>query len=513
MRFLPGVGGHATARLLKKLHDDCKYESSCQVELASASDLAQRVAVERILQQHPQMTGTDNDADQVQAPLEKPALALTEPFRAFITAQTASSWALLAMTALAVLAANSALAPHYLDLLHTELRLQLGEAAIVMSLQHWVNDGLMSLFFFLLGLELKRELMVGRLGDRKRAASVMCAAGGGMVAPAIIFLLVADDPTVRSGWAIPVATDTAFAIMLLVLLGDRVPGAARPFLVGLAIVDDLGAIMVIAIGYTSAFNLELLWPVAGVIAVLAILNLVGMRHGLPYFLCGVTLWLLLLQLGVHGTLAGVVVAFAAPVRPAIARGRFMAQVRRQLRRFEDEHDRATSSIMEQPEQQAIAEAVSTVAARATAPLRRWESRLELPISFGIVPLFAFMNAGVVLSAEALATTWDHELGTAIVLALLVGKPVGITAGIGVGQLAGIARLPRGLSWRHIVGLGLLGGVGFTMSLYIATLGFGDGSPLLEISKLNVIAASACAGVLGYAWLRLAGGKARQGATC
>jgi len=461
---------------------------------------------------YPRIRGTDKNVDQVRAPLEKPALALTEPFRAFITAQSASSWALLVMTALAVLAANSALAPHYLGLLHTELRLQLGEAALVMSLQHWVNDGLMALFFFLLGLELKRELMVGRLGELKHAASVMCAAAGGMLVPAAIFLLVADDPTARTGWAIPLATDTAFAIMLLVLLGDRVPSAARAFLVGLAIVDDLGAILVIAIGYTSAFNPGLMWPVAGVIAVLVVLNLVGIRHGLPYFLCGVALWLLLSRLGVHGTLAGVIAAFAAPVRPAIARSSFMSQVRRQLRRFEDEHDRATSSIMEQPEQQAIAEAVSNVAARATAPLRRWESRLELPISFVIVPLFAFMNAGVVFSADAFATTWDHELGPAILLGLLVGKPVGISAGIGAGQLAGIAALPQGLSWRHVVGLGLLGGVGFTMSLYIAILGFGDGSLLLEISKRSVIAASVCAGVLGYAWLRLAGGNSRRCAT-
>lgn len=454
------------------------------------------------------MTDSDKDADRIRAPLEKTARVLAEPFRDFVNAQSASGWALLGATALALIAANSDLAALYFRILQTPLGIRLGTASLAMSLQHWVNDGLMALFFFLLGLELKRELMVGRLGEIRRAAAVMCAAAGGMLLPAALFLLVTSEPVVRSGWAIPLATDTAFAIMMLVLLGKRVPDAARPFLVGLAIVDDLGAILVIALGYSQAFEPAQLWQPGLAVGALAVLNLAGVRNGLPYALCGCVLWLVFTGMGVHGTLAGVMTAFAAPVRPEISRGRFMALVNRQLERFEYKHDRATSSIMEQPEQQEIAETVSRVATRAAAPLRRWETRLDKPISFLVVPLFAFMNAGVALSASALSASWTHELGMGILLGLLIGKPLGIAGGVWAGKLAGIAELPEGLKWRHLVGLGLLGGIGFTMSLYIATLGFGDGSPLLEISKRGVMAASLLAGILGYAWLRRAGAPGR-----
>ena len=409
----------------------------------------------------------------------------------------------MAALLIAVTLANSTLAPMYFEFLHIEFSLSLADSSLAMSLQHWVNDGLMALFFFLLGLELKRELLVGRLSQLGRATSVLCAALGGIAIPAIVFLALGDSAGIRNGWAIPVATDTAFALMILVLLGDRVPATARAFLVGLAIVDDIGAILIIAFAYTTELNTGFLLPAAITVAVLAGMNMVGVRSGLPYLMAGAVLWWLFMQLGLHGTLTGVVVALAAPVRPALPRPTFVELLRRKVRRFEDEHDEETSSILEQPEQHEVAHDVLRVAEKATAPLNRWETRMEKPISFVVMPLFAFMNAGVVLSSDAIQAAWASDLSIAIFFGLLVGKPLGILLGIGLGKILGVASLPTPLTWGHIAGIGLLGGIGFTMSLFIATLSFGEGSALLEIAKQTIIVTSLCAGLLGYAWLRWA----------
>ena len=212
--------------------------------------------------------------------------------------------------------ANSATGDAYFEFLHLDFEIRLDRFSLSMSLQHWINEGLMALFFFLLGLELKREFMVGRLSGVKRATAVLLAAAGGMLVPATLFLLIADAEYIRQGWAIPVATDTAFALSLLALLGSKIPTSARAFLVGLAIVDDLGAILIIALAYTTELNTEYVLPALIALAVLAGLNLVGVRRGLPYLLVGMVLWLLFLKMGLHGTLTGVVVALSAPVRPA-----------------------------------------------------------------------------------------------------------------------------------------------------------------------------------------------------
>ncbi len=443
--------------------------------------------------------------DQVRAPLEKTAKAIADPFRDFIDTQGASGQVLLTATAIAVAFANSPWASAYFDLVHLEFGLSLGVLELQMSLKHWVNDGLMAVFFFLLGLELKRELMVGQLNDLKGAAAVLCAAIGGMVVPALVFLSVAGQSEVQSGWAIPIATDTAFALMILVLLGNQVPRAARAFLVGLAIVDDLGAILVIALGYTSMLEASLLLPVAACTAALAGLNLAGIRGGGAYAITGLLLWILLTGAGLHGTLAGVIVALAAPVRPAISRHRFIDLVVDKLHRFvADDNSRrsqAASNILEQPRQQAIAQDVSRLAVEATAPLARWESRLDTPVSLVVMPTFAFMNAGVVLSGSAVAAAWSSELSHSILLGLTLGKPLGIVGGVAIGAWLGVAALPPTLGPRHLIGLGFLGGIGFTMSLFIATLSFGEGSELLEIAKQSIIATSAFIGVIAYAWLR------------
>lgn len=444
------------------------------------------------------MTKPSSSDDPVKAPLESVAENLAEPFRGFVRAQSASGWVLLTATLLAILLANSPWREHYFALIRAQFGLSLAGAELRMSLQQWVADGLMAAFFFLLGLELKRELLVGQLSELRRAVSVICAAIGGMAVPAVLFFASTFGGAEREAWAIPVATDTAFALMVLVLLGSRVPIAARAFLVGLAIVDDLGAILIITFVYTATLDTLLLWLAVLALAVLAGLNLIGVRKALPYAIVGLLLWWLFLQLGLHGTLAGVVVALAAPVRPAISRRSFVRRLEDRLHEFEETHDSRTDTILEQPQQQKIALDVLRASEKATVPLRRWETYLQTPVSFIVIPAFAFMNAGVVLTG---GLAWTSNLSLGISLGLLIGKPLGILLGIWFGRRLGIADLPESLSWLHVAGIGLLGGIGFTMSLFIATLSFGEGSLALEVAKQSIIGTSLLAGLLGFAWLR------------
>jgi len=442
----------------------------------------------------------DRDPEHTRAPLEETAKVIVEPFRDFVRAQTSSGWTLLAATLLAVFVANSPLGGWYADLRATSLAVSVDDYSLRFSLTHWVNDGLMALFFFVLGLEFKRELLGGQLRAPRRATSVLCAALGGMLVPALVYAVIAA-PEQRIGWAIPMATDTAFALMVLSLLRDRVPPAARSFLVGLAIVDDLGAICVIALGYTGTLDLSLLLPTLACIGALVVLNLAGVRHGAVYGLAGIALWVLFLGIGLHGTLAGVVVAMTAPVRPAIPRRAFAEIVHKRLRSFEAYGTRQRAPLIETPAQERITRDLSHVATAATVPLSRWESRLDNPVSFLVVPVFAFLNAGVVLSGDALLTAAENPLSYAIAIGLLVGKPLGIVGGFAIGRSLGIAMLPSGLGAHQLAGLGLLGGIGFTMSLFIATLSFGAGSDLLETTKQSIILASLLAGAAGYLYLR------------
>lgn len=437
----------------------------------------------------------------IHAPFEARARALSEPMFDFIQAQSSSAWLLLSATAFAVIAANSPLQHWYHELIHTDIGFVVNGNVAALSLKHWVNDGLMAIFFFLLGLELKREVMVGQLKEISDAASVICAAIGGMVVPALLFLLIADSPASQAGWAIPVATDTAFALMILVLLADKVPAAARAFLVGLAIVDDIGAITIIAVAYTDTLNSQWLIPAGLTLAALAVMNRVGIRHGFPYFIAGVILWAEFLMLGLHGTLAGVLVALSAPVRPALSRPAFSQRLRKQTKRFNRAQEASAKDIFEHPEQQLIAEKISKSATRASAPLVRWEHRLEKPVSFLIMPIFAFMNAGFTLPGSDQGLFFATDLGLAILIGLVLGKPVGIVLGVLIGQLIGVASKPAGLSWQQVIGLGLLGGIGFTMSLFIATLSFATEPMLLDIAKQSIVLTSLLTGLLAYFWLR------------
>ena len=447
------------------------------------------------------MSSKDLPDNRIEAPLEKTARVVIDPFIGFIKAQSASGWVLLAATILAIAMANSAWEESYRAFVHLELGVHIDRFTFSKSLQHWVNDGLMSVFFFLLGLELKRELLVGQLNSIRHASGVMCAAIGGIVIPALLFLMTVDSEVLRRGWAMPVATDTAFALTVLLLLGHRIPGSVRAFMVGIAIVDDLAAILIIAFMYTNEIDPQWLIPAAIATAVLVVLNLTGVRHGAAYLAAGIVLWVMFLNLGVHGTMAGVIVAALAPVRPALAREAFLSRLRTRLDRFEDKQDDAADRILEEPEQQAIAADIQRAAEQTMPALNRWETRLEAPVSLLIMPLFALMNAGVVVSESQMHDFLSSKLSLAIPLGLVVGKPVGICIGVWFANTVGLAKLPKHMSMRHVIGVGLVAGIGFTMSIFIATLTFGDGSRMLEMAKQSIILSSFFAGLLGYAWLR------------
>jgi NhaA family Na+:H+ antiporter len=449
------------------------------------------------------MSETGKTSKRIHAPLEQPVRVVIDPFVSFIKAQSASGWVLIVVTILAVMAANSALGAWYQDFLHLDFAIQLGDFRFERSVQHWVNEGFMSLFFFLLSLELKRELLVGQLSSGRRAGSVVCAAIGGITLPAALFLTTANNELVRAGWAIPVATDTAFALTVLVLLGSRVPTSVRAFLVGIAIVDDLAAILIIAFGYTKDLDLQWGMPVITTLISLFALNITGMRHGLAYFLIGIILWYQCLNLGLHGTLAGVMVAALAPVRPVLSREAFLSRIQKRVEGFRRRQFGSTESMLEDPEQQEIAAAIQQDTEQATPALNRWETRLEIPISFLVMPLFAFTNAGIILSPDALRALWASDLSTAVPIGLVFGKPIGIFLAVWLGKLVGLVELPSNMSLRHVFGIGMIAGIGFTMSIFIATLAFGEGTQRLEIAKQCIIFSSICAGILGYAWIFIA----------
>ena len=374
---------------------------------------------------------------------------LTETFKAFFDSERSSAIVLLACTAAALLAANSPLGPGYIAL---------WEAPFAgMSLQHWINDGLMAIFFLLIGLELEREIHSGELSSPRKALLPMVAALGGMAVPAAIhFALNAGTPT-QPGFGIPMATDIALALGVLAILGPRVPTSLRMFVAALAVVDDLGAIIVIAAFYTAELSPGYLLAAVGVwLALFSAGKWLRWNHLAPYLVGGFLLWWLLLMSGVHATLAGVALAFAIPYSS----------------RADDE----------------------------ASPSHRLEHALVKAVPLLILPLFALANTGVVLGSD-----WQAQLGAAnsvgIGLGLVVGKPVGVLAFCAIAMALGLVRLPDGTDWRHLVGAGLLGGIGFTMSIFIASLAFADDAATFDASKLAVFVASLAAGVLGYLWLR------------
>ena len=444
----------------------------------------------------------DTDAGRIRAPWERTFEKILTPFEEFIRRQTTGGRVLMGAAILALILANSGLATAYQHLVHLPASIGIGIWGIEKTLHHWVNDGLMALFFFVVGLELKREMLVGELANPRHAVLPILAALGGMLVPALIYAAFNAGGAGARGWGIPMATDIAFSIGVVALLAGRVPRALITFLVALAIVDDLGAVMVIAVFYTEKLALGWLAGAALVLGTMLLLNLAGVRRTMPYFLLAAVLWYLLLESGIHATLAGVLGAFTVPARPRYDPALFSQRTRALLARFDASY-RPGASILTNEELRAVAQALGNGAIQVQAPLQRLEHLWNLPVAFLVVPVFALFNAGIPLDVGALATTLTHPVTLGVTLGLVFGKFIGITGTVWLALKLGIGELPSGTRLNQIAGVSLLGGIGFTMSIFIAELGFAAHPDELLMAKTGVLIASLFAGFSGYFWLRLA----------
>jgi NhaA family Na+:H+ antiporter len=434
------------------------------------------------------------------APFELVFDRFRTPFEEFVHRTTTAGFLLMAMALLALLLANSALSQLYFHALHTPIGFHIGDWVLEKSFHHWINDGLMALFFFAVGLELKRELLVGELSDPRQALLPILAAMGGMLAPALLYALFNPTGDGAAGWGIPMATDIAFALGVIALLAGRVPKTLITFLVALAIVDDLGAVLVIALFYTEQLSTMLLLVAIGLTVLLVFLNRAGVRSYVPYFLVAVALWLVLLESGVHATLAGVITAFTIPALPRYDSRAFAQQIQDWVSEFNQHHD-ASGNALRNQEQVALLQSLETQIQGVSTPLQRLEHRLHFPVAFVVLPIFALANAGILLSFDGFMTSLTDSVTLGVIAGLMLGKLVGIAGVASLVVTLGWARLPEGVSLSQIIGVALLGGIGFTMSIFIAEIGFVGNDALINQAKLGILIASVLSGVLGYAFLR------------
>ncbi|HJL14113.1 MAG TPA: Na+/H+ antiporter NhaA [Sandaracinaceae bacterium LLY-WYZ-13_1] len=404
---------------------------------------------------------------------------------------------LSAATVAALVWANSPWGALHEALFSTPLRVGLGDLELEKPLLLWVNDGLMGIFFFLVGLEIKRELLAGELNGLRQAALPAIAAVGGMVVPAGLYLLVqAGGPGAR-GWGVPMATDIAFALGALAVLGRRVPAALKVFLTAVAIVDDIGAVLVIAVAYTDTIVLVSLLAGLALFAVAIAANRFDVRSPVLYFLLGTAVWLAFLQSGVHATVAALLMALTIPARTRIDGEGLVREVRAHLARLH-EVGLPSDTRLNTPAQQGVLTAVGETLERSEAPLQRLEHALHPVVTFGVLPLFALANAGVRLDGDPTEVVTD-PIAIGIVVGLVVGKPIGIGGFARAAVALGLADLPEGVRWRHVFGAGALAGIGFTMALFIGSLAFDDPGAVVT-AKLAIVGASVLSAAVGASLL-------------
>jgi NhaA family Na+:H+ antiporter len=429
-------------------------------------------------------------------PLLRFARLAGRPLERFLHVEAASGILLLVAAAVALAWANSPWAGSYVHLWHTPLGVRMGTFTFERTLEWFVNDALMVIFFFVVGMEIRREVHHGELSEWRRAALPAAAALGGMLAPAALYLVFAGAPATRSGWGVPMATDIAFAVGILTLLGKRVPAALRVLLLALAVIDDLGAIVVIAIFYSSGVALSgLLVAALGFGGIFAMQRL-GVRSKLAYVVPSVVAWAGIYASGIHPTIAGVIIGLVTPVRAWLGPDGFVVGVRKEL----DHLVQATPSALSSHELAETLRNVDVARREAMSPAESLIETLHPWVAFGIMPVFALANAGVAVSGGSLdATSW--RVVTAVAIGLIIGKPIGILLASWLTLRLRIGTLPVGMTARHLVVLGVVAGVGFTMALFISQLAFTD-VKLLAAAKIGVLAASGGAAVLGLILGRL-----------
>ena len=417
-------------------------------------------------------------------------------FQRFFRTETVGGLVLLAFGLAALVIANSPLTEAYDHLWELPLILKISDHQLSLTLHEWINDGLMAVFFLLVGLEIKRELLAGELSSVRQAALPIACAIGGMVVPAAIYLMFNFGGSGSHGWGIPMATDIAFALGTLNLIAPRAPIGAKVLLTALAIVDDMGAVLVIAIFYSHAIVWSALAGAAMMLLVLIGLNVIRIRHLWPYLLGGVVLWYFVHASGVHATVAGVALAFTIPTRARINAMEFSQEARSLL----DEFDRTETGdfvVLTSKGQQETMFSLERASETVTAPILRLEHALHNFSAFVVMPLFAFANAGVKIDLSL-----QHaEIGLGVLAGLMFGKPLGIIAAAVIAVKSRIASLPRNVNWTSLFGYACLAGIGFTMSLFIATLAFDD-ADLVDAAKRGIIAGSLVAGVAGAVLLKM-----------
>ena len=416
---------------------------------------------------------------------------------------------LLVAAIVALVLANSSLADAYHQFWEIEIGFSVGSFEFSETLLHWIDDGLMAVFFFVIGLEIKREVLVGELSTARKAALPIIAAIGGMVLPAAIYLAFNMGGEGAQGWGIPMATDIAFALGVLALLGSRVPTSLKLFLTALAIADDIGAILVIAIFYTSSISFGWLGVGVALLLLLVVFNFIGVDEPAPYFIVALIIWFAFLHSGVHATLAGVLVAFTIPAKAKVQSLDFVGWTREKLAEIEDA-DIPGAHVLDDPAQQHYALEIRERARFTSAPLQRLEHAIHPYSNFVVLPLFALANAGVTLVGFDVVELLFEPVTLGIFFGLLAGKTIGVAGMAWLAVKLRLADLPAQIRWSHVIGTGMLGGIGFTMSLFISNLAF-RGTLLRAEAKLGILVTSLVAGVVGYLFLRYVAPPAEEDA--
>ncbi len=429
------------------------------------------------------------------------ARKITRPIEDFMKMEASSGVTLMLATIVALFWANSPYAHSYQELLHLKAGFVLGPLNLKMSLHHWINDGLMAIFFFVVGLEIKRELIEGELSNPRKATLPLFAALGGMIVPALIYVAFNLESPYIKGWGIPMATDIAFAVGILALLGKRTPLSLKIFLLALAIIDDLGAVLVIAFFYTETIVMSGLSLAFIAVAAILFLNFIGFRSRFLYGVFALIVWYGILKSGVHATIAGVILGFITPLKPL-----YHGQ------KFADKLSKSTQSIFKSlgfgedrvVEEKARANSkdlyhLQFIAKECVSPLDQLMHNLHNWVSFFIMPLFALFNAGVALKGFSFGALAESTVAMGIILGLVVGKPLGVLLFVWLAIKMGLSSLPRGVTKVHIIGVGFLAGIGFTMALFVGDLAL-VGSTESNLSKLAILIGSLVSGILGAIFL-------------
>ncbi|RME67551.1 MAG: Na+/H+ antiporter NhaA, partial [Nitrospirae bacterium] len=413
--------------------------------------------------------------------------------------EASSGIILIIVTLLALVWSNSPFSETYHHFWQSHLSISFGQWSIDLTLREWIDEALMCVFFFLVGLEIKREFLVGELSSPKKAALPVVAAVGGMVVPAVIYYLLNKGQPTVSGWGIPMATDIAFALGVLYVLGERVPAGLKVFLSALAIADDLGAVLVIALFYTETVVVHNLLIALLVLFIIAVGSYFYVRSTLFYVLLSIVLWFFILHSGIHSTVAGILVALFIPAKGRIDTDRFLSDVSYYIQQFQCPIDGCGETILENQAHLSAVQSIEVACHSVETPLQRLEHALHPWVAYVVVPLFALANAGVELSREALSHIFSSPVLWGVFLGLVIGKPLGVFMFTCFAVKTGVSELPEGVSFRHILGVAILAGIGFTMSLFIAMLSFND-MVLLDDARVAILGGSLVAGITGTAVL-------------